>query len=478
MWLIVALVAVVLCQSTTSIAHAHTVSTSSSGGPRGVRRRNGVPRHTTPTVARALKKTEATFDPTATMEPTEELVVEDPQLAAEEELEEEDEGEAAEEIAKAAEKGKDNQDNDNDDGAFKDDGDDKENDDDADADEVDDKEDKDAVDETISPTFAPSIIIAAAEEAINISTTSPTTEETSVLSAKGDKVTSAPTNQLDMDMDTVAPTLAPSMLVIEENPLAADEQGEVENAGKEDESESTTDSTISPSSAPVNQTAPLPVTTTSSSNSTEDPYLVTLDPFYMSVTMSGGTSDDEGFMEVLVNYMESSMANAYEDFESISYGVNTFSETTELPPATPKNENGTSPTATIKPITNVTVHVHSMTAIFSEQRPEPFYAEVTGYMTVLLENPLLLQEYIDAQPNLDVSIHAVELEFDVPDSASSSTTSASSQTTEAKADDDSSGTNVGLIVGASVGCFAALVWVVFLYGVQNHRHIHATAPSS
>ena len=188
-------------------------------------------------------------------------------------------------------------------------------------------------------------------------------------------------------------------------------------------------------------------------------HYVTLEPFYLKVT-SSGESFEEGFMEFLVDYLEFYMSTGFEAFESISYGVSTFSQTSAIPPTVARNEE--TPLALI---TNSTVHVHLLTAIFDGSPGAPD-AVILDYMEMMLENPVMLQEYIDSQPELEATIYGVELEIEEDVRLTDGQESQAQAQVET---DDSGGTNVGLIAGVTVGCFVAVVWVVYLYGIQR-RH--------
>ena len=416
-WLLLALLAVVLFQSTT------LVDATSRNGPRGVRARR---RDNT---VRDLKKSETTSGPTPlpTLVPTLEETLEQTD-APKKAREKGNEAELAAEEQQAAEKETvDKKKNNN-----QDDGGDNEGDDgDGEDDFYPNGDDETATD---APTSTPQdATIAEAEER-----------------------TSGPTEQETLS-PTVAPTVAPTV-----TPTALPTEGAVSATEEVEEEESISESTPTPTM--VEEAA------SSGGNSTQQPHLVTLEPFYMKVSMSGNSDSYEGgFMEVLVDYMETNMANDFEKFESISYGVSTFSQTTDLPPAAARNQD--TATATREPITNVTVHVHLMTATF---RGEPGVPDrvIEEYMEMLLENPAMLQEYIDTQPELAATIYATELEFE--DIVSPTDVHQSQTTTEAQeetAGEDSGKRNVKMIAGVTVGCFVALVWMVYLYGVQRHNDV-------
>jgi len=172
-----------------------------------------------------------------------------------------------------------------------------------------------------------------------------------------------------------------------------------------------------------------------------------------------------GFMEVFVGYMETNMEQDFDSFDYITYALSLFSQTTDLLQQQQQNDARANELTT----TNATVHIHHMRSVFNKQLTD-YEAVIIDYMIMLLEDPAKLQQYIDSQPNIDATIHAVELEFE-PDGTSSNPNQQEEhqQTTneQAKQESDDEGTNVALIAGVTVGCFVALVWMVFLWGIQS-----------
>lgn len=164
-------------------------------------------------------------------------------------------------------------------------------------------------------------------------------------------------------------------------------------------------------------------------------------------------------MDVLVDYMEYNMAKDFEEFESISYGVSTFSMITEYPAVSRNFDDN--------PISNVTVHIHLLTATFMSKPSDPDLV-ITEYMEMLLENEEMMQQYVDMQPSMDLTIHSVTLEFE--DTIAPTNVQDNSNPNGAIADDETpedSGSNIGVIIGWTVGAFAVLMWMVFLYGLQS-----------
>ena len=174
-----------------------------------------------------------------------------------------------------------------------------------------------------------------------------------------------------------------------------------------------------------------------------------------------GEPYEEGFMEVIVDYLEFFMSKDFEAFESISYGVSTFSQISDLPPAAARNEIDASP-----PITNATVHAHLLTAIF-DGKPDSSDAIILDYMEMMLENPAKLQEYIDSQPNLEGTIYGIEFSLE----EESGLAEGQESQAQAPAEEESSGANVTMIAGVTAGCFVAVVWMLYLYGIQRRHHV-------
>ena len=266
-----------------------------------------------------------------------------------------------------------------------------------------------------------------------------------------------PPSLAPMFKNTVSPTIiaGPSVSVEASTPLEeSDAVAAEENEGS------------APESLPDNAETP---TTTSSSNTANNigSYSVTLEPFYYKVTMKGDISSisNVGFMEVFVGYMETNMEQDSDSFDYITYALSLFSQTTDLLQQQQQNDARANELTT----TNATVHIHHMRSVFNKQLTD-YEAVIIDYMIMLLEDPAKLQQYIDSQPNIDATIHAVELEFE-PDGTSSNPNQQEEhqQTTneQAKQESDDEGTNVALIAGVTVGCFVALVWMVFLWGIQS-----------
>ena len=272
-----------------------------------------------------------------------------------------------------------------------------------------------------SPTSPPSVIIMGA---IGDETAPPTNAATGELR---EEVTEAPTRTV---VQTITPTLQPTVATTVEEP------------------------TQSFPELSVTVTA-----TPTTGNVTEmSPYGIRLEPLYMLVTMEGIASE-EGFMDVLVEYMRHNMERDFEGFDSISYGVTTFSMITKFP-AISRSFNGSS-----TPTSNVTVHIHLLTATFESKPSEPDLV-ITEYMEMLLENEEMMQEYLDTKPNLDVTILEVSLEFE-DTVAPTNVHGSSANGAEGQPSFEKKPSNAMAILGWTLGAFGVLLWMVFLYGVQS-----------
>ena len=325
-----------------------------------------------------------------------------------------------------------NEEDDDDDGDEVDDGD--ENDNDTDA-----EEGNAAVEESDTEDNEDGASGNAEDEVTDITSTNAPTETATIRDDASEELLGN-----DAGKQTISPTQESFTAQLEEAVSAA-----------EDVDDTATVTETPPSVVPADENVP------ESSSSGAQPHYVTLEPFYLKVTMSG-ESYEEGFMEVLVDYLEYYMSTGFEAFESISYGVSTFSQTSEIPPAAARNEGASS-----ELITNSTVHVHLLTAIFDGSPGAPD-AVILDYMEMMLENPVMLQEYIDSQTETEATIYGIEFEVE---EASDLTNGQESQAQAEVEKDESSGTNVSLIAGITAGCFVAVVWMVYLYGIQRRHHI-------
>ena len=89
---------------------------------------------------------------------------------------------------------------------------------------------------------------------------------------------------------------------------------------------------------------------------------------------------------------------------------------------------------------------------------------------MLLENPELLQEYVDSQPNLDANIYSVSVEFESvipPTYVQQDGTVAEAQIDVEEDNSEGEDYSLGIIAGVTLGCFLAVVWMLFLYGRQS-----------
>jgi len=207
------------------------------------------------------------------------------------------------------------------------------------------------------------------------------------------------------------------------------------------------------------------------STTTDDSYAVRLDPLYLTVEMEGEGFLEEGFMDILVDYMDTYMVQGFDNFEAVSYGVTLFSQTSDVAAGRAQSEQNPN-------TSNITVHVHLLTATFAG-KPSVSNGVVEEYMTMLLEDAAMFQQYLDTnQPDLNANIFGISLEYesvvpptDVQDNAGSSGSSGGDPSVnEAQKDGEKEaeeGASVGFIVGVTVACFIALLWMIFLFGIQS-----------
>jgi hypothetical protein len=108
----------------------------------------------------------------------------------------------------------------------------------------------------------------------------------------------------------------------------------------------------------------------------------------------------------------------------------------------------------------ITVHIHKFTAVFDTKPTDATDRDIALYMTMLLENTEMFQEFMDSQTSVDDTVISMGLEFDIPDPNAI-------QRSQSETDDKDDERNVWMIAGITVGCFLALLWMVFLHGLQN-----------
>lgn len=187
-------------------------------------------------------------------------------------------------------------------------------------------------------------------------------------------------------------------------------------------------------------------------------HYVRLAPFYWTVSLRGDINEPS-FMEFLANYMDGHMKADLKGFFSITYGSTDFSKITDIPVSNTREGNvmlGSEPV-----YTNITVHVHRLTAAFDSEMvaPDLFVAE---YMDMLLENAVMFQGYLDSWRGINATVLQIDLRYNIP---STSTDSAQNLSEKSKSGDKVH--NLRLILGLSVGGFIVLLWMVFLYGLHN-----------
>lgn len=218
------------------------------------------------------------------------------------------------------------------------------------------------------------------------------------------------------------------------------------------------------------ETESVTVTDNSMGNATDGPHIIQLEPLYIYVTMQGESSE-EGFMEVLLDYMEYNMARDFEGFQSITYGVSTFSMITKYPSVS--RQSSSASFADMTPTSNITAHIHLMTATFESQPDQPDLV-ITEYMEMLLENEVMMQSYLESQPGgYDATILNVTLEFEdtlnpteVVATSPSGVDGATAEEEEPKERKD----NTMTILGWTLGSFFALLWIVYLHGIQSRPY--------
>jgi hypothetical protein len=85
------------------------------------------------------------------------------------------------------------------------------------------------------------------------------------------------------------------------------------------------------------------------------PYNVRLAPFLMTVSILKGRFNKESFMEVLEDYMEHYMIQSFPKYQSVAYGISTYSEVTALPNMAARSP--TTSTLESTSVSNITVHI-------------------------------------------------------------------------------------------------------------------------
>ncbi|CAB9509126.1 expressed unknown protein [Seminavis robusta] len=215
-------------------------------------------------------------------------------------------------------------------------------------------------------------------------------------------------------------------------------------------------------------------TTTQQPTTTNEtlPHYVRLEPLYMTVSLTAGDFSEEGFMDVLVDYMEFNMARDIEGFQSITYGISTFSQTNAIV-TTSRSANNTATNPDFI-VSNITAHVHLLTATFDGKPRQPDLV-ITQYMEMLLENEELFQQYIDSQPQLDAQIYSTTLEFEetiqptnvqTDNNANANGVQEEQEESPPKTEEEKA-SSIWKIVGITMGCFCVLLWVVYLHGIQS-----------
>jgi hypothetical protein len=290
------------------------------------------------------------------------------------------------------------------------------------------------------------------------------------------EITDSPTTSPALSTDTDSPTMPPTTPATTDILLANEITVEP----------STVASPALPTASPtrfnsIELEAPTQPGLSTIDNATEVPllYNVRLEPFFQIVSLSKGDFNEEDYMEVLAGYIEYYMMQSFPKFQSIAYGISTFSKLTALPNTAARSTNINTPESPIA--SNITVHIHLLTATFVDAPTQPDLI-ITEYMEMLLENAKLFQEYIDMQSNLDAQIHSVSVDFEEtvqPTNVQDATTQNSSDTGDnysdaATTDEISPATeekaaNIGMIVGITVGCFVALLLIILMYGMRSNK---------